>query len=46
MIENSSYVQSELAYRRNRLRSGIAGPRRVRSPFVRRPADASERARR
>lgn len=46
MIENSAFVQSELTYRTNRIRTGIGGSRRrhVRGPWVRRPADAREKS--
>ena len=39
--------QAEIAYRRNRIRTewGRSSSRRVRVPFVRRPAEASRTAR-
>jgi len=43
----STYLQSELKYRADRIRSGVAGARRrphVRVPRARRPAEASDNA--
>lgn len=47
MIENNAFVKSELEYRTNRIRVGVAGRRRgrTRTPRVRRPAEASDNAR-
>ena len=47
MIDNNAFVKSELEYRTNRIRTGMTGRRRsrVRTPFVRRPAETSESAR-
>jgi hypothetical protein len=47
MIDNNAFLKSELDYRTNRIRAGVRGRRRgrVRTPFVRRPADASENTR-
>jgi len=45
MIENNAFVKSELAYRTDRIRTGIVGRRKghVRGPWVRRAADAREK---
>lgn len=47
MFDSNAFVKSELDYRTQRVRTGIAGQRRgrTRSPRVRRPAEASENAR-
>lgn len=47
MIDNNALMRSEMEYRTNRIRAGVRGRRRnrVRAPFVRRPAEASENAR-
>ena len=48
MFENSNpFIQSEIDYRRNRIRSSVTERknRHVRNPFVRRPAESSDNAR-
>jgi hypothetical protein len=48
MFENANpFLQSELDYRRDRIRSSVVQRknRRVRNPFVRRPAESSDNAR-
>ena len=43
----NTFMQSEMAYRADRVRVGVAGRRRrtrTRSPLVRRPADTSDGA--
>ena len=47
MYETSPFLQSELSYRTERLKAGLAGNsrRHRRAPWVRRPAEAVDQAR-
>ncbi|MEI5674308.1 MULTISPECIES: hypothetical protein [Nocardioides] len=47
MTDNTAFLKSELAYRTHRIKTGVVGRRRghVRTPWSRRPADASDDAR-